>query len=72
MAPFRFMELPPELRLEVYRLLVVVGKVFYTPDWYDLDESVRFEDHATTRPPSLTLLRVSKAIHAEAEDLYPT
>jgi len=53
-----------------HKKLVVVGKVFYTPDWYELQESVRFNDLDTTPAPTLTILRASKAIQEEAEDVY--
>jgi hypothetical protein len=68
--PFRFMDLPPELRIHIYEELVAVGKVFYTPDWYDVDEGTRFKDYKQYRKPSLSILRVSKAVHEEAEDHY--
>ncbi|KAL1648192.1 hypothetical protein SLS61_007064 [Didymella pomorum] len=70
MSPSRFMELPAELRIEVYKLLAVIGKVFYTPDGYDLGEGLSFEYYKDSPTPSLTILRVSKAIHEEAEDVY--
>lgn len=69
-APVRFMDLPPELRIEVYKLLVVVGKVFYTPDSYDLEEGQRLDDYEDFPAPLLTVLRVSKAVHEEAKDVY--
>lgn len=64
------MNLPPKLRVEVYRQLEVVGKIFYTPDWYEIQEGVRFKERDTTPPPSLSILRVSKTIHKETEDVY--
>ena len=70
--PFRFMDLPAEMRVEIYKSLVVVGKVSYTPDWYELENSARFKDLDTTPVPSLTILRVSKVVHEEAEDVYLT
>lgn len=69
-APFRFIDRIPELRIEVYKLLVVVGKVFYTHDHYDFDEEQRFKDWRGFSAPLLTVLRVSKADPEEAEYVY--
>ena len=71
-TPFRFMDLPVELRLEVYKHLVVVGKVFYTPDEFHKRAGPRFDQHDIYQQPMLSILRVSKAVHSEAEDLYLT
>ena len=69
---FRFMDLPVELRLEVYKHLVVVGKVFYTPDEFYERAGPRFDQHRIYQPPMLSILRVSKAVYSEAEDVYLT
>jgi hypothetical protein len=70
--PFRFMALPAELRIAVYEELVVVGKVFFTPDWLEISETSRFEDYDQLRPPQLQILRVSKTLQKEAEQVYLT
>lgn len=67
---FRFMELPPELRVQVYEELVVVGKIFYTPDEYEMEESCIYEDVELYSAPMLSILRVSKAICGEASHVY--
>ncbi|KAF2997626.1 hypothetical protein E8E13_004402 [Curvularia kusanoi] len=64
---FRFMDLPVESRLQIYGHLVVVGKVFYTPDAQSIHNSARFKDFRAYRKPHLSILRVSKAVHKEAE-----
>jgi hypothetical protein len=68
--PFRFLDLIPEVRLQVYEHLVVVGKVFYTPDDFTLDNDKRFKDWTLYRKPELQLLRVCKQIHSEVEEVY--
>lgn len=67
---FRFMDLPPELRVKVYEELVVVGRVFFTSDAYELKESILFQNINNFRTPCLSILRVSKAIYDEAAHVY--
>lgn len=64
------MDLPVELRLLVYEELVVVGKVFFTPDYYELTEGGRFKDYEQYRKPRLQILRVSREVRNEAERVY--
>jgi len=69
-TPFRFLDLPVELRVMVYEELVIVGKVFYTPDTYAVENEERFEDWESYRVPSLAILRTCKQVHGEAEKIY--
>lgn len=68
----RFMDLPMELRLQIYEYLVVVGKVFYIVNSDHTNTSIRLRDHAAYRKPSLAILRVSRQVREEAEDVYFT
>ena len=70
--PFRFMDLPAELRVVIYEQLLIVGKVFFKPNLYEIEEGVRCKDFKKYRKPELQLLRVSKKIQNEAEAVYLT
>jgi hypothetical protein len=56
----------------VYEHLVVVGKVFYSHKQTTADTDCRFTGWADHSVPDMSLLRVSKQIHKEAEDVYLT
>jgi hypothetical protein len=68
--PFRFLDLPAELRCQVYEELVVVGKIFYTPEQYSIMNEKCFKDWTAYAAPELSILRVCTQIHQEAEELY--
>jgi hypothetical protein len=68
--PLHFLNLATEIRLQIYSHLVVVGKVFYSPDEFTLANDARFKDWFLYRKPELQLLRVCQKIHHEAEELY--
>ncbi|KAF2114707.1 hypothetical protein BDV96DRAFT_83551 [Lophiotrema nucula] len=65
---FRFLDLPAELRVIIYEEVVVVGKIYYTPDQYDYHNGIRHL--GTFRKPELQFLRVCKQIHSEVEKIY--
>ncbi|KAF1851467.1 uncharacterized protein K460DRAFT_362209 [Cucurbitaria berberidis CBS 394.84] len=67
---FPFLDLPPEIRNMIYEELVVVGKIFYAPDSYDISNNQRFHEYKLFRKPELQLFRVCKQVHEEAENLY--
>ncbi|KAF2714020.1 hypothetical protein K504DRAFT_462464 [Pleomassaria siparia CBS 279.74] len=67
---FLFLDLPAEIRVKIYEEVLVVGKIFYTPNDYDIWNGNRCRGHKLFRKPELQLLRVSKQIHAEAEPVY--
>jgi len=69
-TPFQFLDLPTELRVIVYKELVVVGKVFYTPDDYAVKTEKRFKDWKSYRAPQLAILRTCIKVHEEAEEVY--
>jgi hypothetical protein len=68
--PFRFLDLPIEIRLYIYEQLVVVGKIFYTPSQLEKQEGSRFLEMDDYAAPELTMLRVNKQIYDEAEPVY--
>lgn len=67
---FRFLDLPPEIRNIIYKELMVVDKVFYSPSKYDIVNGSRYGNYKLFRKPELQLLRVCKQIHVEAESVY--
>lgn len=67
---FRFMDLPPALRVKVYGYLILVGKVYYTPDRFSRTRQPRLEEWYMYKKPDLSILRVSKKVYQEAEELY--
>lgn len=71
-APSGFLDIPVELRLMVYEYLVLVGKVFYvfTPGKIKTEKGDNFANWMDHAVPDLTIFRICKQVHAEAEALY--
>jgi hypothetical protein len=70
--PFRLMDLPAELRVVIYEQLLVVGKIFFKPNYNEIHQGVLFKHCTKYRKPELQLLRVSKGFQNEAEAVYLT
>lgn len=72
-GPFRFLGLPPEIRFEVYRYLLLHENVLdiQTECYEDTSRCYVLHSCPTTRPPMLlSLLRINKEIHQEVADAF--
>ena len=67
---FRFLDLSTELRLEIYKYLLVVGKIYFLPSDYEHSNELRYKNREGYLIPELQLLRVCKQVRAEAEKVY--
>lgn len=59
-----------EIRYQIYEKLIVVAKVFYNVDGLSFHNEDRARERSAYRRPDLAVLRVSKAVHKEAEGIY--
>lgn len=69
---FQLLDLPAELRILIYEHLVVVGRVFFMPDAFSRTQNASCEVYSQYSKPDLSILRVSRQIHGEAEPVYLT
>ena len=67
-----FLDLPPELRIRIYEEVLVVGKIFLRDHnrYTHYNDPPREMDMRYHRKPCLNILRVSKLVHEEAEQVY--
>ncbi|KAF1955341.1 hypothetical protein CC80DRAFT_92288 [Byssothecium circinans] len=69
-ASFGFLDLPPDIRCLIYEELLSVGKVFFLDTDSEQCNSVRYKDKRYYGKPYLSILRVCKQTHQEAEPIY--
>jgi hypothetical protein len=65
---FRFLDLSPEIRNMIYKEVLFVGKIHFAPERQP--NAGRHYYERGYEKPQLSLLRVCKQAHAEAEPLY--
>lgn len=68
--PTGFLDLPAEIRCNVYKELLVVGRVYYKNEWQCEYRDKRESGREKYLEPSLAILLVCKLIHGEAEQVY--
>jgi hypothetical protein len=68
--PFRILNLPAELKLQIMEYLVVGSEVFFTPGASEICDDLRHKQWKKYRKPLLSILRVCKQIKSEAEEVY--
>ena len=64
MSPF--MRIPPEIRMSILELCLIVGKINPYPIHYEDDDPFA----AVQRKPDIALLTVNKNLNAEASEIF--